>query len=107
MGTGFGKLMKQAKKMKDGLAKVEEELKDRVVEASAGGGAVRASADAHGKLVSIQIDPEVVKSGDVEMLQDLILTAVNQVLDKASDLHSSEVAKLAQSLLPRIPGLGG
>jgi DNA-binding YbaB/EbfC family protein len=98
MGTGFGKLLKQAKKMKEDLARMEEELQNRVVEASAGGGAVTVSAKGDGSLVSIKIDPEVVKSGDVEMLEDLILTAVNQAVTQASEIHASELKKLGGGL---------
>ena len=105
MGTGFGKLMKQAKQMKENFAKMQEELKDKTVEAAAGGGAVKATVDGEGKLLSVKIDPEVVKSGDVEMLEDLILTAVNQAKEKADELHASAFGDLTKGL--GIPGLGG
>ena len=105
MGTGFGKLMKQAKQMKENFARMQEDLKDKTVEASAGGGAVTVVADGEGRLVSIKIDPEVVKSGDVEMLEDLVLTAVNQAKEKADELHASVFGNLAKGL--GIPGLGG
>ncbi len=107
MGTGFGKILRQAKMMKDNIARIEEELKDKVFEGSAGGGAVKAVVSGAGKLLSITIDPEVVKSGDVEMLQDLVLTAVNQAEDKAAELHSTELAKLAKGFgIPGMPGSG-
>lgn len=104
MGTGFGKMIKQAKQMKENFVKIQDDLKDKVVEASAGGGAVKATVSGEGKLVSIKIEPEVVKSGDVEMLEDLVLSAVKQAQDKADELHAAALGKLTQGL--GIPGLG-
>jgi len=98
MGTGFGKFMKQAKQMKENLVKMQEEMQNREVEASAGGGAVTATARGDGSLVSIKIDPEVVKSGDVEMLEDLVLTAVNQALEKATEFDRSQLEELKGQL---------
>ena len=109
MGTGFAKMMKQLKKIRDNLVNIEDELKDKVFEGSAGGGAVKVTADGAGKLVSIKIDPDVVKSGDVEMLQDLVLAAVNQAQDRASEYHTNELKKAAGEIgLPGIlrPGPG-
>ncbi|NQT82975.1 YbaB/EbfC family nucleoid-associated protein [bacterium] len=108
MGTGFTKIIKQLKKMQENFFTMEEELQNAVFEGSSGGGAVKVSADGAGNLVSIKIDPEVVKSGDVEMLQDLVLAAVSQAQDKASEHHKNELNKMAGEVsLPRIPGLGG
>jgi len=98
MGTGFGKFMKQAKQMKENLVKMQEEMANREVEASAGGGAVKATARGDGTLVSIKIDPEVVKSGDVEMLEDLVLTAVNQALEEATEFDRSQLEELKGQL---------
>ena len=104
MGTGFGKMIKQAKQMKENFVKIQDDLKDKVVEASAGGGAVKATVSGEGKLISIKIEPEVVKSGDVEMLEDLVLSAVKQAQDKADELHATALGKLTHGL--GIPGLG-
>ncbi|MDP2898893.1 MAG: YbaB/EbfC family nucleoid-associated protein [bacterium] len=108
MGTGFGKFIKQTKMMKESLEKMQQEMETREVEASAGGGAVKATARGDGRLVSVKIDPEVVKSGDVEMLEDLILTAANQALEKATKLDTSELDKISGDLgiLGKL-GLGG
>lgn len=107
MGTGFGKMMKQLKKMQENFFTLEEELEHEVFEASSGGGAVKVSADGTGTLLSIKIDPEVVKSGDVEMLEDLVLTAVSQAQDKATEQHKSKLNELAGEIgLPGFPGLG-
>jgi DNA-binding YbaB/EbfC family protein len=107
MGTGFAKIMKQLKKLEENFFMLEEELQDEAFEGSSGGGAVKVSADGTGTLISIKIDPEVVKSGDVEMLEDLVLTAVNQAQDKATDHHKNKLNKMAGDIgLPGIPGLG-
>jgi DNA-binding YbaB/EbfC family protein len=90
--------MKQARKMQEAWAKVQEEMQNREAEASAGGGAVKVTARGDGTLLSIKIDPEVVKSGDVEMLEDLVLTAANQALDKAGKVDTSELEKLRGEL---------
>ncbi len=98
MGTGFGKLMKQAKMMKEQLVKTEEVLGNQLAEGSAGGGAVKAVVRGDERLVGIKIDPEVVKSGDVEMLEDLIVSAVNQGLEKIASLHKEELDKMTGGL---------
>jgi len=93
MGTGFGKMMNLLKKMQEHFFTLEDELQGEVFEGSSGGGAVKVSADGTGTLISIKIGPDVVKSGDVEMLEDLVLTAVNQAQDKATDHHKSKLNK--------------
>lgn len=75
----LGKMMKQVQKLQQDVARLQEELKDERVEATAGGGVVRAVANGHGEMQEIMIDPSVVDPGDVGMLQDLILAAVNEV----------------------------
>ncbi|ADI00842.1 MAG TPA: YbaB/EbfC family nucleoid-associated protein [Syntrophothermus lipocalidus] len=98
MGFGsFGnlnKMMKQAQKMQQEMMKLQEELKERTVEASAGGGAVKVTVTGSQELVSISIAPEVVDPDDVEMLQDLVLAAVNEGLNKAREMAKSEMAKI-------------
>ncbi|MBI2246644.1 MAG: YbaB/EbfC family nucleoid-associated protein [Armatimonadetes bacterium] len=75
----LGKMMKQVQKLQQDVARLQEELKDERVEATAGGGVVRAVANGHGEMQEIMIDPSVVDPGDVGMLRDLILAAVNEV----------------------------
>ena len=104
MGTGFGKIMKQAKKMQDDMLRVQEELKHKQVEASAGGGMVKVKAGGDGAIISIEINPEVVDSSDVEMLQDLILSAVNQGIEKASEMSKEEMGKITGGI--GLPGMG-
>lgn len=93
-------LMRQ---MQNRLVKIQEELANETVEATAGGGAVKAVATGQQKLVSIEIDPAVVDPGDVEMLQDLVVVAVNDVLSKAQELASQRLSSLTGGI--KIPGL--
>ena len=104
MGTGFGKLMKQAKKMQEDALRVQEELKQKKVEATAGGGVVKVIASGDGQIISIEIKPEVVDPEDVEMLQDLILSAANQAIEKTSEMNKEEMAKITAGL--NLPGMG-
>ncbi|MCQ2559427.1 MAG: YbaB/EbfC family nucleoid-associated protein [Clostridia bacterium] len=104
MGGNMAKMMKQVQKMQMDMAKTQEDLKTRTVESTAGGGVVKVVANGAQEVLSIEIKPEAVDPEDVEMLQDLILTAVNGALDKAMEMVSSEMSKVTGSLkLP--PGL--
>ncbi|MDF2683433.1 MAG: nucleoid-associated protein YbaB/EbfC family [Brevibacillus sp.] len=96
-------MMKQVKKMQEEMAKAQEALKDKVVEGSAGGGAVLVKADGHKQVKEILIKPEVIDPDDVEMLQDLVLTAVNDALRKADELMAKDMGKFTGGM--NIPGL--
>lgn len=87
----MNQLMKQAKKMQEQLMKAQEALGEKTVEGTAGGGVVKAVATGHKVLKSIEIQPEVVDPDDVEMLQDLILAAVNDAMKKADELTQNEL----------------
>jgi len=101
---GLGDIMKQAQKMKAEMERIQAEVAAKTVEGSAGGGMVTVLANGKGELLSVKIDPEVVRSEDLEMLQDLVLAAVNDALRKARELLAQEVSRLAGGLgLP--PGL--
>jgi DNA-binding YbaB/EbfC family protein len=101
-----GNLMKQAQAFQSKMAQLQEELKEKTVEASAGGGMVSVVVDGQQEVRSITIDPEVVTPDDVEMLQDLIQAAVNDGLSKAKEMVNEEMSKLTGGLnLPNIPGL--
>jgi len=102
---GMGNMMKQAQKLQSKMAKMQEELADRTVESSAGGGMVRAVVNGKQQLVSLEIEKEVVDPEDVEMLQDLLVAAVNDALDKSQQMMSDEMGKLTGGL--NIPGLTG
>ncbi len=96
-------LMKQAQKLQAKMAEMQEEVGNRTVTAQAGGGMVEAVANGRLELVSLRIDPEVANPEDVEMLQDLILAAVNEALNRAREMMSQEMAKLTGGM--QIPGL--
>lgn len=99
-------LMKQAQQFQSKMAKLQEELGERTVEASAGGGMISVTVNGRQEVLSVKIDPEVVDPDDVEMLQDLILAAVNDGLGKAKEMVNEEMGKLTKGLnLPNIPGL--
>lgn len=102
----MGNLLKQAQQFQTKIAKLQEELEDRTVETSAGGGMVTVVVNGRQELVSITIEPEVINSDDKEMLQDLILAAINDGLSKAKEMVNEEMGKLTRGLnLPNIPGL--
>ena len=96
-------LLKQAQQMQARMAKMQEELESEVVEASSGGGMVKVVITGKMKIVSITISPDVVDSDDIEMLQDLIVAAVNEGLIKAQELASDRMRSLTGGL--NIPGL--
>lgn len=102
---GLGSIMKQAQKMQQEMAKIQEELAQKKVEAASGGGMVTVEANGQQEILSIKIDPEVINPDDKEMLEDLILSAINEASRKAKDLMKSELAKVTGGLnLP--PGMG-
>ncbi|MDR2196672.1 MAG: YbaB/EbfC family nucleoid-associated protein [Coriobacteriales bacterium] len=85
------KMMKEARKMQAELSRAQEEVAELEAEGSAGGGVVRATASGAGVLLSVTIDPEVVDPEDVPMLQDLVLTAVNEALGAAAEVASARM----------------
>jgi DNA-binding YbaB/EbfC family protein len=103
MTKGFGNLMRQAQQLQAKMMKVQEEMAMRTVESTAGGGMVTAVANGRQELVSIKVEKEVVNPEDVEMLQDLIVAAVNAALKKAQEMVSEEMKKLTGGM--SIPGL--
>lgn len=103
MKKGLGNLMKQAQKMQQQMAKIQEEMAGRTVEASAGGGMVIVTANGKQQILSVRIEPQVVDPNDVEMLQDLIAAAVNEALKKAQEMMTEEMSKVTGGF--QIPGL--
>lgn len=104
MGFGnMGKMLKQAQKIQQEMARLQEELKEKTVEASAGGGVGEVTVNGQQELLAIKIKPEVVDPEDVEMLQDLILAAVNEGLRKSREMVANEMSKITGGL--NIPGL--
>ncbi len=100
---GMGNMLKQAQKLQSKMMKMQTELAEKTVEASAGGGMVKVVASGGQQVVSIVIDREVVDPEDVEMLQDLVLAAVNDALSRAREMMNSEMGKITGGL--NIPGL--
>lgn len=94
-GMDLSGLQKQAAQMQKNLEKLEEDLKERIVDATAGGGMVTAKASAEPALVDLKIDPEVIKPDDKGMLEDLVIAAVNEALAKARKLRQSEMQRVA------------
>jgi hypothetical protein len=100
---GMGNMMKQAQQLQSKMMKLQEELAEKTIDASSGGGMVKVTANGRQQILSIQIEKEVVDPDDVEMLQDLVLAAVNDALAKAQEMVSSEMGKLTGGM--NIPGL--
>lgn len=99
----MGKMMKQVQKIQADMMRLQEELGERTVEATVGGGVVTAVANGRQELLSIQIKPEAIDPDDVEMLQDLVLTAVNEALRQAREMVAEEMSKLTGGI--NIPGI--
>ena len=99
----MGKMMKQVQKMQSQMEDVQEELAEKKVEATAGGGVVKVVANGQQEIVDISIEPDAVDPDDVEMLEDLILAAVNEGMRKVQDMASERMGKLTGGM--NIPGL--
>jgi DNA-binding YbaB/EbfC family protein len=99
----MGNLMKQAQQMQQKMLKMQEEMANKTVEASVGGGMVTVTANGRAEVLSVKIDPQTVDPDDVEMLEDLVLAGVNEALRKAQDMMANEMSKLTGGM--KIPGL--
>ena len=97
-GGNMQQMLKQAQKMQEKLAKVQEELEAREYEASAGGGMVTVKANGKKEILALTIQPEAVDPEDVEMLQDMVMAAVNEVLRQVEETSSQEMGKLTGGL---------
>src|ERR1051325_3988851 len=100
---GMGNLLKQAQEMQARMAKIQEELANKTVEGSAGGGMVQATVNGQFNVTAIKIEPSVINIEEKEMLEDLVLAAVNDAVRKAREMASSEMSKLTGGL--KIPGM--
>ncbi|HMB30710.1 MAG TPA: YbaB/EbfC family nucleoid-associated protein [Desulfohalobiaceae bacterium] len=98
-------IVKQAQEMQKKMAKVQEEIAQKSVQASSGGGMVMVTVSGSLEVTDIQIDPTVVDGNEITMLQDLIMTAVNEGVKKARDMGQEEMSKVTGGL--NIPGLSG
>ena len=100
---GMGQMMKQAQQLQARMLKMQAELAERTVESAVGGGMIKVVANGRQQVVSIRIEKEVVNPEDVEMLQDLILSAVNEVIKKGKDTVQAEMSQITGGM--KIPGL--
>ena len=98
-------MMKQVQKMQEKMAQVQAELEQKTVLAESGGGMVKVTANGKQHITRIQIEKEVVDPADVEMLEDLVVAAVNKALDDSQKMAQEEMSKATSGLLPNIPGL--
>ena len=96
-------VLRQAQQLQAKLAKAQEELGNLTVEATSGGGAVKVVMDGHQKIHSVEISPEAAESGDIELLQDLVISAVNEAITKSQELVNKHLSSLTGGL--NIPGL--
>jgi len=103
MKGNFSKLIKQASKLQENLVKAQNELGKLTVDGIAGGGMVAVTANGKQEITSIKIDPEVINKDETEMLEDLVLAAVNQALEKAGEIASEHMNKSAGGLLGNLP----
>jgi len=99
----INKLMKQAQQMQAKMAKMQEELEEKTVEVSAGGGVVKVVINGKQEFLDIKIDPEAVDPDDVDMLEDLVLAAVNEALRKVQDMIQEEMSRITGGM--NIPGM--
>ena len=97
-GMDMGAMMKQVQQMQADMAKAQDELKDEVVDASAGGGMVKVKMTGDLELTAIEIDPDAVDPEDVEMLQDMVQAAVNEAIRSAQELAASKMNAAAGGL---------
>jgi len=103
MGFGMNDLVRQAQVMQKKIAKLQEELAERTVEAGAGGGMVTVVANGANEIVEVRIDKSVVDPQDVDMLQDLVLAATNEALKQAKEMVDSEMSQITGGM--KIPGM--
>ena len=105
-GGGFNNIqgmLKKVQKMQSQMAKLQEELKERTVEGTAGGEAVKAVVNGDKKLISLTLSPDAVDPEDVEMLQDLIVTAINDAMQKVDEMTNAELGKVTGGM--KLPGM--
>jgi len=108
-GFNIGKMMESVQKMARETEKAERELREQRIEATSGGGVIKATVTGLGQIVEIKIDPQVVDPDDVEMLEDLVVSAVREALERAAEAKKERMEQVAGGLglpnMPDIPGL--
>jgi DNA-binding YbaB/EbfC family protein len=103
MKLDYNQMMKQVQKMQKDMVKIQEELKDEKLEATSGGGMVKVLGNGQGEILKIDINPDAIDVGDKEMLEDMIIVAVNEVLEKAKGLQEQRLRGLTGGI--GLPGL--
>ena len=103
MGANMQKMMKQMQKMQRDMEKMQAEAAEKTVEASAGGGAVTVTVSGNQKVKAVKINPDAVDLDDIEMLEDMVMAATNEALEKSKDMVAGELSKLTGGM--NIPGL--
>jgi DNA-binding YbaB/EbfC family protein len=101
--SSIGKLMKQAARMQQQMEQVQADLAARTVEATSGGGAVKVTARCDGTVASIKVDPAALNPSDAQLLEDMLITAINQALAQAKEISNAEMGKITQGF--NLPGL--
>src|SRR5579862_3874571 len=101
--SSIGKLMKQAARMQQQMEEIQAKLAAQTVETTSGGGAVKVVAKCDGSLASIKIDPQALNPSDAQLVEDMVLTAVNQALSQARDISNAEMGKVTSGL--SLPGM--
>lgn len=102
---GMGNLMKQVQKMQEKMGEVQAELENKTVTAESGGGMVKVTANGRQQIVKIEMEKEVVDPEDLDMLEDLIVAAVNKALDESNAMAQEEMSKATSGMMPNIPGM--
>lgn len=108
MKGGMQGMLKQVQKMQAEMEKVQNELENKTVTEESGGGIVKATANGKKGIVSIEIDNEIIESGDKEMIEDLVVAAVNKALDAAGKMAEEEMGNVTKGMIPpglNIPGM--
>ncbi len=103
MSLNYGNMMKQAKIMQQKLLEIRQELKKMEFEASAGGGAVKVKVNGDQEIVEVKIDKDIVDSGDMEMIEDMVMVAINDAIKKSKDEAKNKMTSLTGGM--NIPGL--
>ena len=102
---GLGNMMRQAQQMQKKMAKIQEELAEKTIEASSGGGMVTCKVSGKQDILELKISPEDVDPDDVEMLQDLVIAAVSEAIKKSQEMVANEMGKVAGGMGLNLPGL--
>lgn len=102
--SSIGKLMKQAARIQRQMEEVQSQLNNRTVEATSGGGAVKVVARCDGTLASLNVDPQAVNPAETQLLEDLLITAINQALKQAKEIYNEEMGRVTAGM--NLPGLG-